>query len=278
MQFEKQPSGSMDTEAVGAMQAGRSYRREHKIAGGRPRFRGEGRSFAGDAGAVRHRSPSHDAMSGSAAGMSAVFMPGGYQHLAGVTMLYAPREAEATRLWFDPDTWWLSLGAALSWLGAQIVEGFALSASVTHSEFIWPLGGYLDGSDADHSDRRDDDRQVRTNQARAAVSPAEHAPAEHADVSHRPLHRARQIQPAGEGPAVDTSADRQTWNNPSWSTSNWSHWTFSTLAGLRSRVLRRREVSRIKTEWQAIDDRTLKDIGLSRYDVGLIVGEGRRWD
>ena len=58
---------------------------------------------------------------------------------------------------------------------------------------------------------------------------------------------------------------------------SWSEWTISILAALRSRVVRRRAATRMKTEWQAIDERTLRDIGLSRYDVGLIVGDGHLW-
>jgi uncharacterized protein YjiS (DUF1127 family) len=36
---------------------------------------------------------------------------------------------------------------------------------------------------------------------------------------------------------------------------------------LWSRMLRGREIRRIRASWEAIDDRTLKDIGISRYEI-----------
>jgi len=38
------------------------------------------------------------------------------------------------------------------------------------------------------------------------------------------------------------------------------------VAGLWSRVLREREIRRIRAAWRTIDDRTLKDIGISRIE------------
>jgi hypothetical protein len=281
MQFEKQPSGGAVIASIGPAFSGpaqpsRSYRREHKIVGGgRPRFRGEGfrgegRPEAGDV-VARHRSPSLDVMSGGAAGMVAISTPSGYRHLAGATMLVVRGAPAGARLESELDAWLGSLRTAMSWLAKQVIEGFALSAAVTHSEFLWPL---VDDAAEDRlEDRHQDDRRhVRTNQPLAPSSEPGHAPG-HAVVSHHPLFRVQQIQPAVDGPAVGASAGR-----PSGSDANWRQWTISILAGLRSRVLRRRNVNRIRTDWQAIDDRTLKDIGLSRYEVGLIVEDLQHWD
>jgi uncharacterized protein YjiS (DUF1127 family) len=41
----------------------------------------------------------------------------------------------------------------------------------------------------------------------------------------------------------------------------------SILAGLWSRIRRHREIHRIKAAWGMIDDRTLEDIGVSRYEI-----------
>jgi uncharacterized protein YjiS (DUF1127 family) len=41
----------------------------------------------------------------------------------------------------------------------------------------------------------------------------------------------------------------------------------SILAWLWSRIRRHREIHRIKAAWGMIDDRTLEDIGLSRYEI-----------
>jgi uncharacterized protein YjiS (DUF1127 family) len=49
----------------------------------------------------------------------------------------------------------------------------------------------------------------------------------------------------------------------------WRRWVVSIaaiVAGLWSRVLREREIRRIRAAWRTMDDRTLKDIGISRIE------------
>lgn len=49
----------------------------------------------------------------------------------------------------------------------------------------------------------------------------------------------------------------------------WRRWVVSIaaiVAGLWSRVLREREIRRIRAAWRKMDDRTLKDIGISRIE------------
>jgi uncharacterized protein YjiS (DUF1127 family) len=41
----------------------------------------------------------------------------------------------------------------------------------------------------------------------------------------------------------------------------------SIVAKLWSRMLREREIRRIRAAWETVDDRTLKDIGISRYEI-----------
>jgi uncharacterized protein YjiS (DUF1127 family) len=41
----------------------------------------------------------------------------------------------------------------------------------------------------------------------------------------------------------------------------------SSFAGLWSKMLREREIRHIRAAWETIDDRTLKDIGISRYEI-----------
>jgi uncharacterized protein YjiS (DUF1127 family) len=54
--------------------------------------------------------------------------------------------------------------------------------------------------------------------------------------------------------------------------------SLASLPGLLWRRLRReREMRRDLAELKTLDDRTLKDIGLSRYDIGLIAGGEHRW-
>jgi uncharacterized protein YjiS (DUF1127 family) len=56
----------------------------------------------------------------------------------------------------------------------------------------------------------------------------------------------------------------------------WITSTSSILTELWSRMLRKREIRRIRAAWRAIDDRTLKDIGISRYEIEY-AGDRRHW-
>ena len=47
----------------------------------------------------------------------------------------------------------------------------------------------------------------------------------------------------------------------------WGSSIASILAGLWSRIRRHREIHRIKAAWGMIDDRTLEDVGVSRYEI-----------
>jgi uncharacterized protein YjiS (DUF1127 family) len=56
----------------------------------------------------------------------------------------------------------------------------------------------------------------------------------------------------------------------------WITSTTSIITELWSRVLREREIRRIRAAWETIDDRTLKDIGISRYEIEY-AGDPRQW-
>ena len=47
----------------------------------------------------------------------------------------------------------------------------------------------------------------------------------------------------------------------------WRALLTSILAGLWSKILRQRETHHIEAAWEMIDDRILKDIGISRYEI-----------
>jgi len=50
----------------------------------------------------------------------------------------------------------------------------------------------------------------------------------------------------------------------------------SILTELWSRMLREREIRRIRAAWETIDDRTLKDIGISRFEIEYST-DARHW-
>ena len=56
----------------------------------------------------------------------------------------------------------------------------------------------------------------------------------------------------------------------------WITSTTSIITELWSKVLREREIRRIRAAWRAIDDRTLKDIGISRYEIEY-ARDARHW-
>lgn len=47
----------------------------------------------------------------------------------------------------------------------------------------------------------------------------------------------------------------------------WIPLLFSILGGLRLRMRRRREIRRMNAAWAVVDDRTLNDIGISRFEI-----------
>jgi uncharacterized protein YjiS (DUF1127 family) len=103
-----------------------------------------------------------------------------------------------------------------------------------------------------------DGRSNRTNAGLVAAKEA---------ISHPQPVRA--AYPGDRGQAKDGSA---AWHAENEHTNfvcraTWRTSTTSILAGLWSRILRQRETRRIKAAWEMIDDQTLKDIGISRYEI-----------
>jgi uncharacterized protein YjiS (DUF1127 family) len=62
-------------------------------------------------------------------------------------------------------------------------------------------------------------------------------------------------------------------------TPHWRRWIVqlsSVVGKLRSRMHRKREIRRISAAWAMVDDRTLKDIGISRLEVEYAM-DARLW-
>lgn len=57
----------------------------------------------------------------------------------------------------------------------------------------------------------------------------------------------------------------------------WAARAAAPLGKLWARVLRAHEIRRMKAELKALDDRALKDIGLSRFEIDLVARHGRHW-
>ena len=79
--------------------------------------------------------------------------------------------------------------------------------------------------------------------------------------------------PLGEHPSADvitaTRGNFGRWRSRSVS---------STLVELWARLVHLRNTSRAAARLAAMDDRMLKDIGISRGEIEYVVRHGRRWD
>ncbi len=89
---------------------------------------------------------------------------------------------------------------------------------------------------------------------------------------------ARDAYPGYPGPTQDhaVSEPAETEQTDLVDRPRWSISITSILAVLWSRILHHREIRCIKAAWETIDDRTLKDIGVSRYDLER-ARDARRW-
>jgi uncharacterized protein YjiS (DUF1127 family) len=157
------------------------------------------------------------------------------------------RHLSDTAAWFAPDASpsprSRPLAAAMSWVAMHILEGFALCA-VAHSGFVWP--------------------------------PSEHPVPDNATQVSRLLLRPYADQPAMDG-AIEADAVASLETVPTTLPSRGAR-AMALLAELWARARRRREIMRMRAGWQTLDDRTLKDIGLSRHEVDIFSGRNRRWD
>jgi uncharacterized protein YjiS (DUF1127 family) len=136
----------------------------------------------------------------------------------------------------------------------RFAADFAFAASGMYPELQWPLIDHLYQRDSAEGTPPQERRAI----AKDRVQPGGHPPrvADRGDLPGRPVAPAA---PAGR-------------SIPAWIPS------LASLPGLLWRRLRReREMRRDLAELKTLDDRTLKDIGLSRYDIWLIAGGEHRW-
>jgi uncharacterized protein YjiS (DUF1127 family) len=94
----------------------------------------------------------------------------------------------------------------------------------------------------------------------------------------RPWERIRPWEPVSAGYPGHGNATRDcTFAEPAETPQNdaagrpgWGAAITLMLGALCSNIRRRREMHRIEADWATIDDRTLQDIGVSRYELGLL--------
>lgn len=151
-----------------------------------------------------------------------------------------------------PSTWRRAIAAAMSRTTAALVDGFALSAAAVHSEFTW-----LPTAQVGYDD------------------PAEELAREGRAETHKPLP----LSPPGQSSAWGDVKPDDLARSGSEGTAlpSWRVRAASLPAKLWSSVRRRARIRQMRVGWDATDDHTLRDIGVSRYEIDLIFGRGRRW-
>ncbi len=136
--------------------------------------------------------------------------------------------------------WRRSIAGAISSASAALVDGLALSALAVHSEFIWlptaPLG-------------RDEAEETLAPEGRAATGTPLWGEAKSTGVA----------RPRSEGTAQP----------------GWRAWAAALPARVWSSLRRRARLRRLQVGWDALDERTLRDIGICRYEINLILGNER---
>jgi len=127
-------------------------------------------------------------------------------------------------------------------------------------------GGFIEDF-GDRSWDRIDNRADRTDAAPATVKEriGHLEPVWAAHLGRRGPTQDRAVVEPAETEQTDFT-DRPTWGSS----------IASILAGLWSRIRRHREIRRINAAWETIDNRTLEDIGVSRYEIEY-ARDARHW-
>lgn len=173
----------------------------------------------------------------------------------------------------DPDSVWVHpIAAAMSWAMGQIIEGFALSVATAHPGFMSLRSEHLD-RDATAGDLPRGPHAADGHRSQAFGRPQERLGTEPGAATFHPLPRLRQGQPTAND-AVKSGASMR-FEAASIDLPSWGAWAASLPVKLWSRMLREREIRRMSAEVEALDDRMLKDIGLSRCEINLVVRDGR---
>jgi uncharacterized protein YjiS (DUF1127 family) len=191
----------------------------------------------------------------------AIFMPDGFRHLSDAAGDPSSSPSGTAPRVVQPDTGSHRLAAAIAWVTTQIIEGFAVCA-IVQTGCVWP--SYGRSGEPEHPLLR----WHPGDQHRRARSERRHAP---------PIHRLV-LRPHDDKPASGIQSDAVA----SLGTANATipgrrAGATALLARLWSRILHRRRVMRNRADWQTLDDRTLRDIGLSRYEVDIIARRGLPW-
>jgi uncharacterized protein YjiS (DUF1127 family) len=138
-----------------------------------------------------------------------------------------------------------SIAAAMSWAIGSVIEAFILSAAAMHPEFLWLPGNKVRRRWGPRPGPRQgcirEEHRVRTRRLLTRSRPGRSG--------------ARKPHPFARPETAPTGF------------LGWRASVISILAECWSRMLREREIRRLRAAWESLDDRTLKDIGISRHEI-----------
>jgi len=149
------------------------------------------------------------------------------------------------------ETWRRAISAAIASVMEGVAEGYALHATALHPQ-LWPFPEEASRSDPSGSAGRNKSHTRLPQRSQIVMSVSSFEPHETMQwVSPREISDERAVR----WRARIASLPRKVW---SW-------------------ILRANEHRRDAAALEALDDRTLKDMGISRAEIGYLVRHGRSW-
>jgi uncharacterized protein YjiS (DUF1127 family) len=164
-----------------------------------------------------------------------------------------------------PDAWWHSIPAAMSWLLGVLIEGFAACGEAMHPGFFnYHEAELFDLDERDEAPWRSHPvhrpSQTETSSAYGGLG----GPAYEAE-ARDPIPQADLDRSVISAPR--NSEDSTQWEPPLTASRHWSAPVKSQFAKFWSRTYRGRRTRLIVRALQDLDDRTLRDIGISRCEI-----------
>jgi uncharacterized protein YjiS (DUF1127 family) len=166
------------------------------------------------------------------------------------------------------DGWRHAIGAAFASVRAYTLEGLCLHAMALHPEFFWSLGEESDQADLLATTVWPAEHDAIPQSQRAMVTVKDLWPDEPDEATQ--MVSWRTVEPLGlrQGGPADESLLQG--GSP-----GWRPWLASIAARLWTRMREARERRRSIAALHALDDRTLKDMGLDRHQIEHAVIYGR---
>jgi len=165
------------------------------------------------------------------------------------------------------DRWRHAIGAAFASVRDYTLEGLCLHAMALHPEFFWSPGEESDQADLLATTVRPAEHDAVPQSQRAMVTVKDLWPDEITQIVSW-----RTVEPFGLGQWGSADESLLQGGSP-----GWRPWLASIAARLWTRMREARGRRRSIAALHALDDRTLKDIGLARHQIEHAVIYGRPW-